>query len=521
MSETGQRTTGQKKTGQKTTGHRDPGPNDTSTDGGRTGAAAGETTGRTARRPVGSAVEAVHRAVTPWTSRASLALRVALLTTAAVAAVLAVASAVVFVTVRAELQDALDESLLKRADAAVAAGYSPSSMNEEDADLLSAFGIRFIAVEGGQVFTRRADADFPYDRREIAVSIGQSQSSRRTTTIDGEPYRVVAVQAGPGQALVLAQSMESTQRSLDRLQLVLILTSALGVLVAGLAGWVVATNGLRPVRRLTAATERVARTNELRPIEVTGHDELARLSTSFNHMLLALDASQERQRQLVADAGHELRTPLTSLRTNIELLGQASENPDRSLTTEQSGEIMADVRAQLQELTTLVGDLVELARDEPLDRSPEVLDLADVVAQAVDRVRPRAQGLELDVDAREWAVFGEPALLERAITNLLDNALKWSPEGGTVTVRLVDGVLTVADQGPGIAEADLPHVFDRFYRSREARTMPGSGLGLSIAKRAAERHGGSVTARCPDGGGTVLTLTVPGLDEADVRDPEA
>ncbi len=462
------------------------------------------------RRPVGAAIDAAHRAIHPWTARASLALRVALLTTAAVAAVLSVASAVVYVTVRAELQDALDESLLKRAAAAVEGGYNPSTMNEDDADLLSAFGIRFIAVEGGQVFTRRADADFPYDRREIAVSIGEAQTSRRTTTIDGDPYRVVAVQAGPGQALVLAQSMESTQRSLDRLQLVLVLTSGAGILIAGLAGWVVAANGLRPVRRLTAATERVARTNELRPIEVTGHDELARLTTSFNQMLLALEASQERQRQLVADAGHELRTPLTSLRTNIELLGQASENPDRSLTPEQSGEIMADVRLQLQELTTLVGDLVELARDEPMGRTPEELDLADVVATSVDRVRPRAQSLTIETQTSPWVVTGEPALLERAVTNLLDNAVKWGPEGSTVRVHMDEGELTVADEGPGISEQDLPHVFDRFYRAQEARTLPGSGLGLSIVRRAAERHGGSVSASCPESGGTVFTMRLPG-----------
>jgi len=253
----------------------------------------------------------------------------------------------------------------------------------------------------------------------------------------------------------------------------------------------------------------VARTSELSPIKVTGHDELARLTTSFNQMLLALDASQQRQRQLVADAGHELRTPLTSLRTNIELLGQAAENPDRQLTADQRTEIMDDVRAQLQELTTLVGDLVELARDEPMSRDPEPLDLADTVASALDRVRPRAPGLTFDVTTESWPVIGEPPLLERAVTNLLDNAAKWSPDGGTVTVRLAGGVLTVRDEGPGIAGEDLPHVFDRFYRSSEARTLPGSGLGLSIVRRAAERHGGTVTAESPDSGGSLFTMTVP------------
>ena len=454
-------------------------------------------------------LDAAHRRIQPWTARASLALRVALLTTAAVAVTLGVASAVVFITVRAELENSLDESLLKRAGAAVQAGYTPGTMNERDASLLGAFGIKFLNVEGGQVFTARKDQDFPYDHREIAVSIGQARTSQRTASVDGVPYRVVAVQAGPGQALVLAQSMESTQRSLERLKLVLLLTSAVGVAAAGFAGWVVAANGLRPVRRLTAATERVARTQELRPIEVSGSDELARLGSSFNQMLLALDLSQQRQRQLVADAGHELRTPLTSLRTNIELLGQAAENPDRSLSTESRREIMEDVRLQLQELTNLVGDLVELAREEPMPRDPELLDLSDVVAQAVERVRPRATGLELDVALASWPVHGEPQLLERAVTNLLDNAVKWSPAGATVHVHLADGRLTVRDEGPGIAEHDLPHVFDRFYRSDEARTLPGSGLGLSIVKRAAERHGGTVSASSEPGAGTTFTLRLP------------
>jgi two-component system sensor histidine kinase MprB len=142
-------------------------------------------------------------------------------------------------------------------------------------------------------------------------------------------------------------------------------------------------------------------------------------------------------------------------------------------------------------------------------RDPEPLDLADAVSSAVDRVRPRATGVEIDVDVESWSVFGEPALLERAVTNLLDNAVKWSPEGGTVTVRLADGVLTVRDEGPGITEADLPHVFDRFYRSSEARTLPGSGLGLSIVRRAAERHGGTVTAESPSDGGSLFTMTIP------------
>ncbi len=456
-----------------------------------------------------SPVAAVHRLIQPLTARASLAMRVAVLTTAAVAVTLAAVSALVFVTVRAEFESSLDDSMLRRANAAVNAGYTPS------AEELDVAGIKIFVVRGGQIFSRKGEeTTLPLNNHEIEVSIGQATSSRRTTTLDGELYRVIAVQAGEGSALVLAQPMESIEKALERLKIILLLASAAGVVLAGGAGWVVAANGLRPVRRLTAATERVARTSELHPIKVTGHDELARLTTSFNQMLQALGASQERQRQLVADAGHELRTPLTSLRTNIELLRQAAENPDRQLTAVAHTEIMDDVRIQLQELSTLVGDLVELARDEPMARDPEPLDLADTVASAVERVRPRAPDVTFDIEAESWTVIGEPPLLERAITNLLDNAAKWSPEDGTVTVRLDDGVLTVRDEGPGISDGDLPHVFDRFYRSSEARTLPGSGLGLSIVRRAAERHGGTVTAASPSSGGSVFTMTLPPPDFA-------
>jgi two-component system sensor histidine kinase MprB len=453
-----------------------------------------------------------HRLLQRVTSRMSLALRVAVLTTMAVALTLGAASAIVFVTVRAQFESSLDESMFQRAQDAAKAGYAPSADQEETADALA--GIKILFVRGGELLTRQADKEFPYGQLEYDVSIGAAKKSARTLTYDGTPYRVVAVQAGPGTALVLAQPMDSIRQALERLKIILLLTSSLGVALAGLAGWAVATNGLRPVRRLTEATEHVARTTDLTPIEVQGRDELARLTTSFNAMLQALDASQERQRQLVADAGHELRTPLTSLRTNIELIGQAADNTERHLSDDQRHEIMGDVRSQLEELTTLVGDLVELARDEPMSRDPEPLDLADVVNQAIERVRLRAPELRFDVELSPWMVIGEPQLLERAVTNLLDNAAKWSPPEGAIHVRLLDGVVTVVDEGPGISAEDLPHIFNRFYRSSEARTLPGSGLGLSIVKRAAERHGGTVDVASPPGGGTTFTLVLPEAPDA-------
>lgn len=461
-------------------------------------------------------IDAVHRALRKITGRMSLALRVAVLTTTAVAVTLGGVSVIVFVTVRAEFESSLDDSMIRRANAAVSGGINAALITSPSTEFLAYVGIQPFIVQAGQLFPP-IDPDDDYAKlkgyREIEVSNGLRKQSIRTVYLHGVPHRVVAVPAGRGNALVLVQSMESNRDALARLQIILLLTSAAGVALAGLAGWGVATNGLRPVRRLTAATERVARTIDLTPIEVTGRDELARLTISFNAMLQALDASQERQRQLVADAGHELRTPLTSLRTNIELIGQAADNTERHLSDEQRHEIMADVRAQLEELTTLVGDLVELARDEPMSRDPEPLDFVDVVTQAVDRVRLRAQDVRLDVELSPWMVIGEPQLLERAVTNLLDNAAKWSPPDGVIRVRLRDGVLTVTDEGPGISAEDLPHIFNRFYRSSEARTLPGSGLGLSIVKRAAERHGGTVDVSSPDAGGTTFTLVLPEAPE--------
>ncbi|MCW2749217.1 MAG: two-component sensor histidine kinase [Aeromicrobium sp.] len=454
-------------------------------------------------------IEELRRLVRPITERMSLALRVAVLTTMAVAAVLGALSAIVYVTVQAEFNSSLDQSMLRRANAAHA-NFSLADLQEVTPTLQRIADVQIFVVRGGELFSPTNQVVEPFKSyREIAVSIGEAKQSMRTVTVNGTPSRVVAVQAGPGTALVVAQSMESVRGALNRLQVILLLTSIAGVVAAGLSGWAVAANGLRPVRRLTAATEHVARTAELTPIEVSGNDELARLTNSFNTMLIALDASQQRQRQLVADAGHELRTPLTSLRTNIELIGQAADNAERSLSTDQRNEIMGDVRSQLEELTTLVGDLVELARDEPMRRDPEPLDFADVVEQAIQRVRLRAPDIEFDVEVQSWMVFGEAQLLERAVTNLLDNSAKWSPAGSTVRVRLADGELTVADAGPGIDPADLPHIFDRFYRSSEARTLPGSGLGLSIVRRAADRHGGTVDAASGAEGGTTFTMTLP------------
>ena len=445
-----------------------------------------------------------------WHYRRSLASRVAMLTTISVGLSVAAVAFVAFAAVRMQLQATLDESLLERAEAAAEARVVSAPTFRVPSWALGAADVRIISLGAdGQARTADQGPSLTLGKHELRVAAGLSAHSVRTVRAeDGERFRVVTVPAGAGQALVLAQSLESTDRVLARLGIAMLVFGALGMVVAGLAGWMVARNGLRPVRRLTSAVERVARTEDLTPLPVEGEDEIARLAVAFNTMLTALAASRDRQRRLVADAGHELRTPLTSLRTNLDLLAQA--DVDGGLPVEARAELLRDVRAQITELTTLIGDLVELARDEPLTPVVEPVDLPDVIDRSVARVRRRAPGVLFKVRADPWWVVGEAVGIERAVTNLLDNAAKWSPPGGTVTVRLTAGTLTVDDQGPGIADADLPHVFDRFYRAEESRSMPGSGLGLAIVRQIAQRHSGRVSAgRAPEGGARV-TMFLPG-----------
>ena len=447
--------------------------------------------------------------------RRSLASRVTLLATIAVGLAVAFVAAAAFITVRVQMYETLDESLLKRASAAAESeALSVLTSRNVPSWMLGAADVRigFIDEAGRLSSVDRAADSVDLGAPEIAVARGQVRYSLRTIATEDGRYRVVAVPTQtPGIALVLAQSLESTERTLEKLGIVLLIFGVAGVIGAALAGWAVARNGLRPVRRLTTAAENVARTEQLDPIEVEGNDEIARLASAFNAMLAALSASRDRQRQLVADAGHELRTPLTSLRTNLDLLVQADRRGGLSETSRE--ELLTDVRFQIEELTTLIGDLVELARDEPMPIAREAVDMAEIVDRAVARVRRRASSLDFDVHTNPWWVTGEPHALERAVTNLLDNAAKWSPPLGVVTVTLDEGTLMVADQGHGISEEDLPHVFDRFYRSKESRTMPGSGLGLSIVRQVVERHGGSVRAGRWDDGGAAFWLELPGSAE--------
>ncbi|MFI9646505.1 sensor histidine kinase [Streptomyces sp. NPDC052040] len=386
-------------------------------------------------------------------------------------------------------------------------------------------------------YTQVVNADgqvcvYPNSAGMVKIGHGDTEIARNPThgilhnSVDGkgDPVRVLTTPLlsdgpggptlYPGYALTLAYPLKDTDKTLSDLAVILLIVSGLGVVGAGAVGLAVARAGLRPVDKLTEAVEHIARTEDLTtriPVDEHSEDEIARLSRSFNSMTSALASSHELQQQLIADAGHELRTPLTSLRTNIELLTR-SEETGRPLPAADRKALLDSVKAQMTELAALIGDLQELSRPEKGLHAgkTQVVELQDTVEAALRRARLRGPELTITADLEPWYVRAEPSALERAVVNILDNAVKFSPDGGEIDVALNSGVLTVRDHGPGIPAEELPHVFDRFWRSPSARALPGSGLGLSIVARTVQQAGGEVSLRPARGGGTVATLRLPG-----------
>jgi two-component system sensor histidine kinase MprB len=335
--------------------------------------------------------------------------------------------------------------------------------------------------------------------RKLARSGGDAYYTN--VTIQGQHFREYA-RAVPGGAIVTFAPLDATDRALRRIKFWAFLIGGLGIAAgAGLAA-AVAGAGLRPVRRLTAAAETVAATGNLgERVDVAGGDELGRLATRFNAMLAALEESVGRQRRLVADASHELRTPLTAARTNVDLVREGK------LPDEEVRRALEEASVELGSLTSLVSDLVELARGEERKLRIEDVQLDDLVASAVERARSRWPAGTFVTSLSPAQVRVDPVLVERAIGNLLDNAAKYSPAGTPIEVTVRDGSVVVSDHGPGIADEDLPRVFDRFYRAAAARAKPGAGLGLAIVREAAEAHGGTATAENgPTGARFRLTL---------------
>jgi two-component system sensor histidine kinase MprB len=435
--------------------------------------------------------------------------RLTLVAAAAVALAVVVASAVIYVVVRGDLRGPVDDTLRNRAG--VISRLPPEALGRELFGLdLSQVGIfpQVVRSNGSIVPIRSpyGHATLPVTKHVTAVAQGRKRAFFSDDHVGGTHLRTLTFQYAPGYAIELASPLTTVDRSLRHIRLLLLLIAIGGVAVAAALGLLVSRAALAPVRRLTHATEKVRATGDLSErIETSGQDELSRLAGSFNTMLEALEESTRLQRQLVTDASHELRTPLTSLRTNIEVLAT-----ERELAPEDRKKLLADVIEQLGEMTTLIAEVVELARGAQLRHEPEDVRLDLVTADAVERTRRNRPGVTFNTDLRESLVHGVPASIERAIGNLLDNAAKWSPAGGYVDVSVHDGEVVVRDHGPGIEDEDLPHVFDRFYRARSARGLAGSGLGLAIVRQVAEAHGGTVVAERADGGGTKVTLRLDG-----------
>ncbi len=322
-----------------------------------------------------------------------------------------------------------------------------------------------------------------------------------TTTTRGVPTRVLTVLL-PTAKVTVSRSLVEVDHNLARLRWLLVFICLGGIGAAAILGALVSGRAVAPLRRLTETTERIVETGDLSErTGQRGRDEISRLSIRLDELLAGLESSLRTQRQLVADASHELRTPITTLRANIGLLARpgALQESDRE-------ELLADVQDELEAMTSLVGELIELARGEERDVAPREFRLDEIVQTVVDRTAKRAPGLSFRTRLEPSVVTGIPERVERAVSNLLDNARKWSPSGEVVDVAVHDGLIEVRDHGPGIAAEDLPLVFNRFYRSPQARGMPGAGLGLAIVKQIADAHGGSVAVDHAPDGGAILRL---------------
>ena len=427
----------------------------------------------------------------------TLRLRLSLVAAGVVAVVVALACATTYFVMRHELYSQVDGQL--------AAHATDPTANYPNFSPYSGDYVSFVAPDGSW----RGD-HIPVDPRIRAVADGRTHGFFRNASalLSGQPIvlreRVKPYQ--PGVAVVVARNIDYIGHDLERLRLILILVSLGAIAAAAVGGAVVSGATLAPVRRLTAAAERIAETGEpSERVPEGGHDELAALGASFNTMLATLEESLETQRRFVADASHELRTPLTSLQTNIDVL-----RGDLELDPDQRRRLLDDLDRESQEMRGLIAGLLELARGGA-QVEKEKFQLDELVEDTVERARGRFPAVEWEADRLEPTVVdGYRDRMERAVWNLLENAGKWSGDGGSVEISLAGGELLVRDHGPGFADEDRPLVFDRFYRSAAARAMPGAGLGLAIVREVAEAHGGTVTAENARGGGAVVRLSLNG-----------
>ncbi len=416
--------------------------------------------------------------------------RLMLYTAGAIAVTVTASSVALWIVARHELLGQVDSSLIAQAHDA-----HPSPFSRTYTEIIGPNG-------------SRSGVALPVTKEMTAVATGKRGQYFTETTIKGTNglsyhLREFIAPIEGGGAILSAQDLAQTDRTLSRIKLWIVLIGGAGIALAAALAAIVATAALKPVRRLTTAAENVTATGDLSErVTVSGHDELGRLGARFNAMLAALEESVGRQRRLVADASHELRTPLTSTRTNIDLLREGRLPPD------EAKHALDEASIELAALTTLVSDLVELARGEERKLRVEDVQLDDLVAGAVERARSRAPEATFVTSLSPTVVRADPVLLERAVLNLLDNAVKYSPVGAPIEVTVREGEVVVADHGPGVAEEDEARIFDRFYRSAAARSKPGAGLGLAIVREAARAHGGDATVESSASGAS-FRLSLP------------
>jgi two-component system, OmpR family, sensor histidine kinase MprB len=453
----------------------------------------------------------------------SLRRRMVLLSAAAVALAVILSAFACYLAVESSMRDRLDHQLKTfGSTVATVSSHAPALAGARkrfrppshlprarleaggDAAVFSATGVLFRSAEDHTVF--------PLTSRDLAVARGTAPAYFRNGTLGHTAVRIYVTPAGRGRAVIIEQSLTDLQSTLHDLAAILTVIVLAGVALAVLLGLFVARAAAVPVHVLRRAAEHVGSTGDLsRRIETVGDDDLGRLSASFNTMLSALEESHRAQRQLIGDASHELRTPVASLRTNLEVL---IRNPDLDLA--ERGPLLDDLVEQSAELGALIEDLLESARSgDDSGGATETVRLDELVASEIERCAARHPHIQFESQLEPCVVAGRESRLSRAFVNLLDNAVKWSPPSATVEVTLADGALSVRDHGPGFSEGDLPHVFDRFYRSPVARSVPGSGLGLSIVRKVVSEHDGTVAAHnAPDGGAVVeLALARAVTDE--------
>jgi two-component system sensor histidine kinase MprB len=433
----------------------------------------------------------------------------------AVAIAIAIASLAAWLVVRAQMYREIDDALESQATAMenrpgpppIPTGQQPS---DDTSDLFTDSYLQVLDRDG-DVVSSFGERELPVGAAERAVATGAASSAFSTVSADGVSVRVYTATT-QGGAVQLGRSLTEVQGTLSRLAMALAVVAVAGIGLAAVLGRATAAAATAPVQRLSRAAETVARTGDIsHPIEVDGDDELGRLARSFNSMLGALGASIRRQRELVADASHELRTPVASIRTNVEVLTRSGA----ALPAEERSEILAEVVATTEEMSHLIADLLEVARDEETSGPAESFRLDHEVLAAVEQAHQMHPTVTVWVDAAPSTVVGSAPRVRRAVLNLVDNAAKWSPPGQRVDVTVHGPTVTVRDHGPGLPPDDLDRVFDRFYRSAAARGRPGSGLGLSIVRQVAEDHGGTVEATNTDRGALfTLHLARPTSREA-------